>query len=166
MNRTHIGLIVGLGLLAVTATTVVAQHGHGWIPPARQASVNPARPVTSIPQALSGAASSGLYCPDMADHAVGVHELGWLPTGVSITVIVSRSSASTELDPVAALVVVSMGSTAGNTIKPTTYYDNDSGGEKDAKLDIVTTQEGTYMLLVGDNSGSAGGCYRYQVSVR
>ena len=110
--------------------------------------------------------ANGIYCPDMTENAVGMHDLGWLPAGVNVTVNVARSGpADSTFDPVAAVVVASLGVTAGGTIKTSTFYDNDSGGEKDARITFVAPQRGTYFLLIGENSGSGGGCYRYQVSV-
>ena len=63
-------------------------------------------------------------------------------------------------------MVVSLGLPAGGTAKATTFYDNDSGGDKDPQITFTTPVDGTYFLLVGDNSGSGPGCYRYQMTVR
>ena len=55
---------------------------------------------------------------------------------------------------------------AGDTVRTVTFYDNDSGGEKDARIEFVTPQSGNYFLLVGDNPDSVTGCYRYEVAIR
>ena len=69
-------------------------------------------------------------------------------------------------DPVASVVVASLGVPGGGNVKTANFYDNDSGGNKDAKITLVTPQAGTYILLVTHNSGKTGGCYRYQASIR
>ena len=85
---------------------------------------------------------------------------------VNVTVNVSSSMpADSAFDPVAAVVVAGVGATAGSTVKTSTFYDNDSGGGKDPRITFVAPQRGTYFLLIGENSGSGGGCYRYQVTV-
>ena len=58
------------------------------------------------------------------------------------------------------------GSEEGLSVKTNTFYDNDSGGDKNAKVSFVTPQNGTYLLLVTDYPGTSPGCYRYQVDVR
>jgi hypothetical protein len=94
-----------------------------------------------------------------------VHDLGWLPSGRNMTVIVEATS-DNGFDPAAAVVVASLGENAANGVKTTTFYDNDSGGDKNAKVSLVTPQNGTYMLLVTDFPGKLPGCYRYQVDIR
>ena len=101
----------------------------------------------------------------MVDGAVGMHDLGWLPSGLNATVAVVSSGPAT-FDPVAAVVVASVGTLGGGNVKTTTFYDNDTGGDRDPTISFVTPQAGTYFLLVGENSGTGGGCYRYQVSIR
>ena len=156
-------LTVTLGALALASGTAAAQHQR--IPPVKSSSQTaPVRPITR-PQAEIGGPASGIYCPDMTEKAVGLHDLGWLPSGRDVTVVV-ESVTGAPFDPVATVIVVGLGVPAGNTAKATTFYDNDSGGDKDPQIAFVTPQEGTYVLLVGDNSGSGGGCYRYQVSIR
>jgi len=102
----------------------------------------------------------------MTEGAVGVHDLGWVPAGVNVEVNVESYTINAAFDPVASVVVATLGVPGGNNIKTTTFYDNDSGGNKDAKVTFVAPQAGTYILLVTDNSGTSGGCYRYQAGIR
>ena len=154
---------VSLASLLLFPAGSFAQHQR--IPP-RKSSIQtaPVRPITG-PQAEIAGPASGIYCPDMTEKAVGLHDLGWLPSGRDVTVVV-ESVTGAPFDPVATVIVVGLGVPAGNSAKATTFYDNDSGGDRDPQIAFVTPQEGTYLLLVGDNSGSGGGCYRYQVSIR
>jgi hypothetical protein len=153
-----------LGVLALASATAAAQHQR--IPVTKSSSqTGPVRPIVS-PQATISGPSSGIYCPDMVDKAVGVHDLGWLPAGRDVTVVLDAAGGEPAFDPVATVLVVSLGVPGGGTAKVTTFYDNDSGGDKDPQITFTTPQDGTFILLVGDNSGSSGGCYRYQLSVR
>lgn len=43
-----------------------------------------------------------------------------------------------------------IGQGAGNTIKTTTFYDDDSGGNRHPRVRFVAPQDGTYLLLVND----------------
>ncbi len=157
-------LTLTLGVLALASGTVAAQHQR-TLSGKSSSQTAPVRPITS-PQATISGPSSGIYCPDMADKAVGLHDLGWLPAGRDVTVVVDASAGSPGFDPVATVLVVSLGVASGGTAKTTTFYDNDSGGEKDPQITFTTPEDGTYFLLVGENSGSGAGCYRYQMSVR
>jgi len=62
--------------------------------------------------------------------------------------------------------VPSLGQAAGNAVKTTTFYDDDSGGDRDPRIEFVAPQAGTYLLLVNDLTDASLGCYRYQVVVR
>ena len=161
MKYEHIRVVLTVGFLVLAASTEGGQHR--WTRPAGEAA--PVQPITISQQAVIQGSSNGIYCPDMTEHAVGVHDLGWMPAGVDVTVTVVSSGPST-FDPVAAVMVASVGATAGGNVKVNTFYDNDSGGDKDPRVAFVAPQEGTYFLLVGENSGNGGGCYRYQVSIR
>lgn len=164
MNHTHTRLILALGILALAASTDARQHQPAQ--PTKAASrAELARPITSAPQATINSSSNGVYCPDMTDKAVWMHDLGWLPAGRDVTVIVDSFGPAT-FDPVANVFVASLGTPGSGTAKTCTFYDNDSGGDKDPQIAFTTPQDGTYFLLVGENSGSGGGCYRYQVSIR
>ena len=163
MNTKHIGVIVTLGCVLLGASIQAGQHL--WKSPAKPSGQSEAiRPVTVRPQSIGGG-SNGIYCPDMTEDAVGVHDLGWLPAGRNVTVLV-ESNVSNGFDPVAAVVVATLGEKAGNTVKTNTFYDNDSGGDKNARVSFVTPQNGTYLLLVTDYPGKSPGCYRYQVDIR
>ena len=161
--------IVKVGVLAilvggsVVATALAAQHQWNSASPAAT-TTDGLRPRVAQPRAVAGPAA-GVYCPDMVQGAVGVHDLGWIPAGLNVELNVEAASRN-EFDPVAAVVVAAMGAAGANNIKATTFYDNDSGGGKDAKISFVTPQDGTYLLMVTDNSGKVPGCYRYQASIR
>jgi len=156
-------LTLTLGVLALASGTAAAQHPR-TLSGKSSSQTEPVRPITS-PQATISGPSSGVYCPDMVEKAVGLHDLGWLPAGRDVTVVVDAVG-SAPFDPVATVLVVSLGVPSGGTAKTTTFYDNDSGGDKDPQIAFTTPQDGTYFLLVGENSGSGVGCYRYQLSVR
>jgi hypothetical protein len=160
MKIANIGLLIALGGGSFVATAVAAQHQ--WNSPASASDSLRVRVVQ--PRAVLGPAS-GVYCPDMSEGAFGVHDLGWVPAGLSIEINV-ESYSQNDFDPVAAVMAASMGVPGANSIKATTFYDNDSGGGKDVKISFVSPQASTYVLLVTDNSGKAAGCYRYQASIR
>ena len=161
MNNRYRALMVLLCCVAFGASAVAGQHR--WRPSSAAGRADELRPVVAQPHAVLGPAN-GLYCPDMTEGAVGVHDLGWMPSGLNVEVNVESYSES-AFDPVAAVVVASLGLPGGNNVKTTTFYDNDSGGGKDAKITFVAPQNGTYMLLVTDYPGTTGGCYRYQASI-
>jgi len=154
-----IGTVVLLACGVSVATAVASQHN--WVPTRGGDTL---RPSAVKPQAVVGPAT-GLYCPDMSDGAFGVHDLGWIPSGLNVEINIESYSRN-DFDPVAAVVVATMGVPAANNIKTTTFYDNDSGGGKDARIAFVAPQSATYILLVTDNSGKTAGCYRYQASIR
>jgi len=155
------GIILVIGCALPPAATA-QEATHRWKSPARAASrVEPIRPTATNPVSRS---ANGIYCPDMTDDAVGVHDLGWLPSGFNVAITV-ESYTENAFDPVAAVIVASVGQKAGNEVKVTTFYDNDSAGDKDAKVSFVTPQAGTYLLLVSDFPGQSGGCYRYQAEI-
>jgi hypothetical protein len=78
---------------------------------------------------------------------------------------VTVESFSTEdFDPVAAVIVATLGTNGGNTIRTTTFYDDNTGGEKDPRVEFVTPVAGTYLLLVNDLRDAVVGCYRYQLA--
>jgi hypothetical protein len=90
-----------------------------------------------------------------------VHNLGFLPSGIPVTVTVEGFSEG--FNPVAAVLVATVGSSAGNNVRTTTFYDDDSGGEGDPRVQFTTPVGGTYLLLVNDLTDAVVGCYRYQV---
>ena len=163
MDSKRVRLVMTIVCVAFVATGATAQHL--WRSPARTSgATGPIRPITVRPQAI-GLGSNGIYCPDMSDGAVGVHDLGWIPAGLNVTATVENST-MTAFDPAAAVIVATVGEVAGNAVKTTTFYDNDSAGEKNARITFVTPVQGTYLLLVTDFPGKLPGCYRYQVDVR
>ena len=116
------------------------------------------------PQASIGSAANGVYCIPDVENGVGIHDLGALPAGLRVTVTVE--SYVDRFNPAAAVIVATVGEKASNNVKATTFYDNDSGGENDSKIEFVTPQAGNYILLVGDYTDANYGCYRYEVAVR
>ena len=162
MKVTKIALLVALGL-AGCLTSALAQQPHRKIFSSSTAP-DSLRPTVIQPRAVAGPAG-GLYCPDMTEGAFGVHDLGWIPAGFNVEVNIEAMS-DNGFDPVATVFVATMGTPGANTVKMTTFYDNDSGGGKDAKVTFVAPQAGTYVLLVADISGDKVGCYRYQAAVR
>lgn len=155
--------IVAIVLMScvVAATGVAAQH-HYW-KPSPAGSTGSLQPSLVQPRAVLGP-SNGVYCPDLSDGAFGVHDLGWIPSGMNVQIDV-ESYSDNAFDPVAAVLVATLGVPGGNNIKTTTFYDNDTGGGKDVRISFVTPQASTYVLLVADNSGQLPGCYRYQAYI-
>jgi hypothetical protein len=127
--------------------------------PIRSGVVRPIRPRAEI----TGPAD-GIHCTAATDNGVGVHNLGFLPAGLSAALTVE--SFSQDFDPVAAVIVATLGENGGNTIRTTTFYDDNSGGDKDPRIEFVTPVGGTYLLLVNDLRDAVVGCYRYQLSGR
>ena len=136
-----LGIILVIGCALLPPAT--AQTKHGWKSPAKASGrAEPIRPTATNPV---GRSANGIYCPDMSDDAVGVHDLGWLPSGFNVAITV-ESYSENAFDPVAAVIVANVGQKAGNAVKVTTFYDNDSAGDKDARVSFVTPQAGTYLL--------------------
>src|SRR5262245_47304826 len=77
--------ILALGVLTLAAT-VSAQHPRS-ISKGSADLTAPVRPINA-PQATIGGSANGLYCPDMSDQAVGMHDLGWIPAGRNVVVVV------------------------------------------------------------------------------
>ena len=161
----RLAAVFGLSLTLFVAGIEAAQRG--WILPlkASAGSTPGARSKTLIarPQAAIGGDANGVYCVHPSDNGVGIHDIGALPAGLHVVVTVE--SYSDGFNPVAAVVVPTLGEKAANTIKVATFYDNDSGGESDAKIDFVTPQAGNYVLFVGDFTDATTGCYRYQLLI-
>jgi hypothetical protein len=116
------------------------------------------------PRAAIGGGANGVYCTAPWDNGIALHDLGFIPAGRNVSVTVE--GVSDNFNPVAAVLVPSIGQVAGNAIKTTTFYDDDSGGDSDPRVDFVAPQAGTYLLMVNDLTDAAVGCYRYQVVVR
>jgi hypothetical protein len=154
-------VVLGCAMLA----TNQASGQHRWkSEPRASTRAEPIRPATAGPRASIGGGSNGIYCPDLSDDAIGVHDLGWIPAGMNVAVTV-ESYSDNAFDPVAEVMVAALGEKAGNMVKTTTFYDNDSGGDKDARVSLTTAQAGTYLLLVSDYAGKNPGCYRYQTEI-
>jgi hypothetical protein len=101
MQKAVVRLALGLGVLSLVTGTAAAQQ-HARMLTDMSSIHAQARPIVS-PQATISGAASGIYCPDMADKAVGVHDLGWLPSGRDVTVVVSATGGLAAFDPVANL---------------------------------------------------------------
>lgn len=139
---------------------------RGWTMPGKSpgGSTPSSSALVARPQASIVGPANGLYCTPATDNGVGVHDLGGLAAGLRVTVTVD--SYNSGFDPVAAVVGATMGLGAGDTIRTVTFYDNDSGGEKDSRIEFVTPHSGNYFLLVGDYPDAVTGCYRYEVVIR
>jgi hypothetical protein len=155
------GLIVApvvVGVILFAAGVGAAQRG--WVLSLRK--TGPAAHSGILrPQASIGTTANGIYCTSPAENGVGIHDIGAIPSGIHVIVIVE--SYTDGFNPVAGVVVATLGQKAANTVKLASFYDNDSGGNSDAKIDFVTPQEGNYLLIVGDYTDAIAGCYRYQV---
>lgn len=162
---------IGMAFVALFVTCAASVEGvqRAWLGLGKKQTIRPgavtrvAEPVVR-PRAEIGGGANGVYCTQPWTNGVTVHDLGFIPAGFSVTVTVESFSA--ELNPVAAVLVPSLGQPAGNTLKTTTFYDDDSGGDRDARIDFVAPQDGTYILMVNDVTDGAVGCYRYQAHIR
>ena len=165
MTRKWINGLVVLGAVA-TLGAVLSAAQRGWTLPGKSSGGSTARSsaIVAKPQASIGGAANGVYCTPASDNGVGIHHIGGIPAGLNVTVTVQSNSVG--FNPVAAVVVALVGEKAGNTVKVSTFYDNDSGGQGDAKVDFVAPQTGDYILLVGDYTDTSTGCYRYEVAMR
>ena len=115
------------------------------------------------PQATIGSDANGIYCISPATNGVGIHDLGAIPTGFHVVLTVH--SYTDGFNPVAAVIVPTLGQKASNNVRIANFYDDDSGGSGDPKIDFVTPQEGNYILIVGDYTDTVVGCYRYQALI-
>lgn len=158
------------GMVAVAGMLLVAglEAGQrGWVVPLKPsvsaASSAPRVALPAGPRASIGGVANGLYCSSAVENGVSVHDLGALPAGLQVTVTVE--SYSDGFDPAAAVLVATLGQKGGDTIDVKTFYDNDSGGDGDARISFVTPAVGVYLLLVNDYTDSRAGCYRYQMMI-
>lgn len=152
-------------LMLVAAGMEAAQRG--WVLPLKASgSIGPAPRLGFLrasPRATVGSDANGVYCTSPSDNGVGIHDIGAIPNGLHVVITVE--SYSDGFDPVAAVVAPTLGQKASNNVHITTFYDNNSGGGSDSKIDFVTPQAGNYILLVGDYPDTVVGCYRYQVRI-
>jgi len=154
--------VVTLGVALLVGASIQGAQ-RGWVV-SLKSSHSRQGPIVVRPQAEIGGQANGIYCTPATINGVGIHDIGRLPSGVSVTVTVEAPSEG--FDPAAAVVVPLIGEPAGNNIRTTTYYDNDSGGDRDAKIAFVTSQAGNYVLFVNDYTDKTAGCYRYEVGLR
>jgi hypothetical protein len=153
-----------IGLVVLFAAGMEAQRN--WVMKLKSSSwarATQTRYLVTRPRATVGGEANGIYCTSPVENGVGVHDLGGIPTGMRVVVTVE--SYSDGFDPVAAVVVPTIGSKASNNVRLTNFYDNDSGGDGDARIEFVTPQGGVYILLVNDFTDEEVGCYRYQVRI-
>ena len=159
-------VLIAAGIAAFSSGNVHGQRASlgGAKPIARPSPVagSVVRPIR--PQAEIAGPADGIHCTAATDNGVGVHNLGFLPAGISAALTVE--SFSQDFDPVAAVIVATLGENGGNAIRTTTFYDDNSGGDKDPRIEFVTPVGGTYLLLVNDLRDAVVGCYRYQLSGR
>lgn len=154
-------VVLGLGVLAFAAGSGMA--AQGWFLSLKQGPEARSRVLTVSPRAMIGGDANGVYCVSPTENGVGIHDLGALPSGLHVVVTVE--SYSDNFNPVAAVVVATLGEKASNAARITHFYDNDTGGDGDARIDFVAPQSGNYILLVGDFTDKVAGCYRYQVQI-
>jgi len=165
VTRNFIGGCVVIGaVLTLGAALGAAQRG--WTLPGKPSGslTTRSRAVVARPQASIGGGANGVYCTAQVENSVGIHHLGGIPAGLTVTVTVE--SYSDGFNPVAAVIVPTLGEKAANDLKMATFYDNDSGGDGDARITFVTPQTGDYILLVGDYTDATAGCYRYEVTLQ
>jgi len=160
MTRNLINALVLIGA-AVTLGAGLGAAQRGWTVPGKSSASGT---LVARPQASIVGSANGIYCTPSIENGVAIHDIGGLPAGLHVTVTVASSSAG--FDPAAAVIGAMVGQKAGNSIRTATFYDNDSGGDKDAKIDFVTPHTGNYVLIVGDYADISTGCYRYEVTVR
>ena len=151
----------GLGVLIFGAG--VGMAAQGWFLSVKAGPGSRSSVLTVGPRAAIGSDANGIYCASPAENGVGVHDLGAIPSG--LRVVVTVESYSDNFNPVAAVVVPTLGEKAANNVRLANFYDNDSGGDGDARVDFVAPQSGVYILLVGDFTDKTAGCYRYQVLI-
>jgi hypothetical protein len=161
-------LLAGLALAtAVSAAAGIEAAQRGWVmtlkTPARSAAAVRSEVLVARPEASISGGANGIYCAHQAENGVGVHDLGAIPAGIHVVVTVE--SYSEAFDPVAAVATPVLGAAAANSVNVATFYDNDSGEDKDAKIDFVTPRSGNYVLFVGDFTDTIAGCYRYKVVI-
>jgi hypothetical protein len=162
---------LAIAVVAILATYVATAEGvqRPWLGLGKKQTARPARAAARLepqvrPRAQIGGGANGVYCTAPWTNGITVHDLGFMPAGVGVAVTVE--GISPDFNPVAAILVPSIGQAAANTIKTTTFYDDDSGGDSDPRVEFVTPTDGTYLLMVNDLTDATVGCYRYQVMLR
>ena len=167
MTTNRLGLLAGLVLGTAVFAAGIEAAQRGWVlrvkPETNSVSATRGAALVSRPEAIIGGDANGIYCAHQAENGVGIHDIGAIPAGMHVVVVVE--SYTEEFDPVAAVVSPALGARVANTVNLVSFYDNDSGGDRDAKIDFVTPRAGNYLLFVGDNTDAVAGCYRYQVII-
>ena len=163
MTRNLINALVLIGAVVTLAAGLGAAQ-RGWTVPGKSSPTTGSRTLAARPQASIVGSANGLYCTPNIENGVDIHDIGGISAGLHVTVTVASFSAG--FDPAAAVIGATVGQKAGNTVKTATFYDNDSGGDKDVKIDFVAPHTGNYLLVVGDYADVTTGCYRYEVAVR
>jgi len=163
MTRNLINALALIGSV-VTVGAGLGAAQRGWTVPGKSSATTRSDTLVARPQASIVGSANGLYCTPSIENGVAIHDIGGLSAGLHVTVTVA--SFSDGFDPVAAVIGAMVGQKAGNTVKTAAFYDNDSGGNKDARIDFVTPHTGNYVLVVGDYADISTGCYRYEVTVR
>jgi len=162
---------LAIAVVAMLATYVTTAEGvqRTWLGLGKKQTARPARAAARMEpparaRAQIGGGANGVYCTAPWTNGITVHDLGFMPAGFGVTVTVE--SFNDDFNPVAAVVVPVIGQAAANTVKTTTFYDDDSGGDRDPRIEFVAPQDGTYLLMVNDLTDGVVGCYRYQVMLR
>lgn len=165
MTRKWINGLIVIGSVVILGAGLQGAQ-RAWSMPGKSSGRSAVRSAALVarPQASIGGGANGVYCTPQTENGVGIHDLGGLPAGLSVTVTIE--SLVDQFNPAAAVIVATVGEKAANNVKTTAFYDNDSGGENDSKIAFVTPQAGNYLLLVGDYTDALAGCYRYEVALR
>ena len=165
MKRRSIVLIVTLFAAGLVVVGIEAAQRPYFMPLKAGASTVARSSVMRAvrPQATIGSDANGICCISPATNGVGIHDLGAIPTGMDVVVTVD--SYTDGFNSVAGVIVPTLGQKASNNVRSANFYDDDSGGSGDPKIDFVTPQEGNYILLVGDYTDTVVGCYRYQLLI-
>jgi hypothetical protein len=83
------------------------------------------------------------------------HSLGFITRGAHIRVDIQSGDG---IDPIASVVLLQMGPNAPNGMRATYAFDDDSGGGRDPRIDLVAEYDGNVIVSVGSYDGAAG-CY-------
>lgn len=109
---------------------------------------------------FDGQASSLVACA--GGRFYNTHALGFTVANTRVRVDILGGD---TIDPVATAALLDMGaSTPDGTARISYFFDDDSGGNLDPRLEFTTTYDGNIVLSVGSFDGSFG-CYWVKVEV-
>jgi hypothetical protein len=104
------------------------------------------------PSTLVGCAGGSFY---------NTHPLGAAPSGTRIRVDVTSGDG---IDPIATAAILQMGAAAPDNARMQYVVDDDSGGNRDPRLEFTLQFDANVVLSVGSYNGSFG-CYWVKVEV-